>query len=227
MVELLLDRAVYGMAEVDRLLRLPAGTARRWIDGYERGGRVYPPVIRGEPTGDELVTWGEFVETRLLAAYRDKGVPLVRMRPAIQRLRAELGVEHPLAWAKPYVGGRDLVARVQDETGLERRFFLVELRTGQLVLGAQAEQFVSSVEFTDPTDGYVERIRPLGRHSSVVIDPLRSFGDPAVRSVPTSVIAEEFRAGDAPESIAAGFELELRDVYDALRFEMGTEALAA
>jgi len=69
--------------------------------------------------------------------------------------------------------------------------------------------------------------RPLGRSSNVALDPLRSFGDPAVRSVPTSVIAEEFRAGDSPESIAAGFELELQDVYDALRFKMGTGVLAA
>jgi hypothetical protein len=62
-----LDRRVYVMPDVDLYLGLPSGTARRWIDGYSRGGRSYPPVIREEPTGDETVAWGEFVETRLLA----------------------------------------------------------------------------------------------------------------------------------------------------------------
>lgn len=85
-----LDRPVYGLGQVDRVLGLPGGTARRWIDGYTRAGKRYPPVVREEPTGDEAVTWGEFVETRLLAEYRDAGVPIVRMRPAIDKLREAL-----------------------------------------------------------------------------------------------------------------------------------------
>ena len=32
----LLHREVYVMSQVDRLLDLGVGTARRWIDGYER-----------------------------------------------------------------------------------------------------------------------------------------------------------------------------------------------
>lgn len=35
----MLDREVYVYAEVDRLIGLPGGTAKRWINGYERGGR--------------------------------------------------------------------------------------------------------------------------------------------------------------------------------------------
>ena len=40
----------------------------------------YAPVIRPEPTGDDLVTWGEFVELGYLREYRRKGVPLQRLR---------------------------------------------------------------------------------------------------------------------------------------------------
>lgn len=47
----LLNRPVYGMGQVDRVLCLKPGTARRWIDGYERGGRRYEPVVRHTPTG--------------------------------------------------------------------------------------------------------------------------------------------------------------------------------
>lgn len=32
----MLDREVYVYAEVDKLIGLPAGTAKRWINGYER-----------------------------------------------------------------------------------------------------------------------------------------------------------------------------------------------
>ncbi len=47
----MLARPVYNYAEVDRLLRLTPGTAQRWIDGDERAGRVYEPVVRQERTG--------------------------------------------------------------------------------------------------------------------------------------------------------------------------------
>ncbi|MGH3547791.1 MAG: hypothetical protein ACRDQU_06680 [Pseudonocardiaceae bacterium] len=52
----MLARPVYGYAEIDRLLRLTPGTAKRWIDGYERTGRVYEPVVRQERTGSPWVT---------------------------------------------------------------------------------------------------------------------------------------------------------------------------
>jgi hypothetical protein len=116
----LLERQVYAMAQVDRLLALPPGTARRWIDGYRRGGKMYPPVVCVEPTGEELVTWGEFVETRLLSEYRGAGVPLVRMRPAIDRLRETFHARYPLAHSRPFVAGRELVLELQDEVGLAR-----------------------------------------------------------------------------------------------------------
>src|SRR5437016_3295836 len=93
----LLERPVYGFSQVDWLLGLSPGTARRWIDGYSRAGATYAPVIRIEPTGDELVTWGEFVETRFLAGYRQAGVSLVHMRPAVDKLRERFATPYPLA----------------------------------------------------------------------------------------------------------------------------------
>ena len=33
----LLERDVYGLSQVDRLLGLKGGTAKRWIEGYTRG----------------------------------------------------------------------------------------------------------------------------------------------------------------------------------------------
>src|SRR5829696_8702144 len=93
----LLEREVYGLEQVDRLLGLRSGTARRWIDGYERRSRFYPPVVRIEPTGSEIVTWGEFVETRLLSEYRSAGALRRHMRPAIEQLRRLFHPVYPLA----------------------------------------------------------------------------------------------------------------------------------
>jgi uncharacterized protein (DUF433 family) len=42
----LLDRAIYSYSDVDRLVGLHAGTAKRWLEGYTRGAKFYDPVGR-------------------------------------------------------------------------------------------------------------------------------------------------------------------------------------
>lgn len=223
----LLERPLYGLGQVDRLLGLRGGTARRWIEGYERSGKRYPPVIREQPTGSEIATWGEFVETRLLAQYRDAGVPLIRMRPAVDRLREELQTPYPLASARTWIDvqGRELVRKVQDEVGLERKLALVVVRTGQRLLEwtKPADEFRRSVEWSGEGAGAHPRLlHPVTDLAEVVIDPLRGFGEPVVanRGVRTEVIAELLRAGDSPEMIADLYELDHSQVQAAIRYEL-------
>lgn len=222
----LLDRAIYAYADVDRLVGLPPGTARRWLDGYTRAGVFYEPVLRAEPTGEDVVTWGEMVEARLLAQFRDRHVPVQRMRPAIIRLRENFGT-YPLARAQPWlsVHGRDLVLRVQEEVGLDDHLLLVVIRNDQLVLSDGAERFQASVEYDDEV---AARIRPDARAPSVLMDPARAFGQPAIRSVKTETLAEDYRAGASREELADLYDLTLVQVEDAIRFELiaGSERAA-
>jgi hypothetical protein len=77
----LLRRPVYTYSQVDRLLGLTSGTARRWINGYRHGRRTYEPIIRPESRNTTWVTWGEYVEARLLANWRDLDkLPIPKLR---------------------------------------------------------------------------------------------------------------------------------------------------
>jgi len=221
--EQLLDRPVYVMHQVDHLLGLPGGTARRWIDGYERANKWYAPVIREATTGNETVSWGEFVEAKLLAAYRDKGVPMLHMRPAVERMRDQFGVRYPLAHVQPFTAGKELMYQIQDATGLDKALRIVVARSDQYVLTPASSSFVDTVEWDNDL---VVRVRPLGHQSPVVIDPLRQFGSPVVRSVPTEVIAEQFRSGDPTAMIGELYELSTDYVEAALRYEMALVAAA-
>jgi uncharacterized protein (DUF433 family) len=215
----LLTRPVYSVGQVDRLLGLPFGTARRWVDGYERGGRTYPPVVRAEATGDEIVTWGEFTETRLLAEFRDAGVPMVHLRPTVVRLREVFKVAYPLAHSAPFLqpAGRELVRQVQEEVDLEKQLQFVVVRNGQLLLTPPTNKYIMAAEFERDI---VARIRPLVTLDRVWLDPLRQFGEPTVRNVPTAVIAEQYRAGDRIDYIANAYELADDDVEQAIRYEL-------
>lgn len=216
----LLARPVYGMAQVDWVLRLYPGTARRWIDGYERAGKSYAPIVRLQQTGNEIVTWGEFTEARLLSEFRDAGIPIQRMRPAVEGLREQFDQLYPLAHALPYLEekGRELVLKIQEQVELETQLQLVVVRNGQLVLTTQTDQFVRSVDFG--SKGIVERTHPLPDLKHVWLDPLRQFGEPTVRSVPTAVIAEQARAGGHPRLIAHLYELSEDQVWQAIRYEL-------
>ncbi|MGH3538063.1 MAG: DUF433 domain-containing protein [Pseudonocardiaceae bacterium] len=217
----LLDRRVYGVADVDRLLALPPGTARRWIDGYDRGRVHYPPVVRAERTRDEEVTWGEFVETRLLAEFRARGASMHRLRPAVVRLREEFG-RYPLAHARPFldIDGRELVRHVQQEVGITGHELLVVVRSGQAMMSAPVRSFVGDLRYVGDTDREANAVIPVQFGGLVTLDPLHQYGRPVVRAVPTEVVAEQFRAGESTETIADLFDLTVAQVEQALRFEL-------
>lgn len=219
----ILDRSLYSIGEAARLLRITNAKLRRWLEGYERRGVQYEPVLRLEPSGSEDVTWAEFVEAGFLAEYRAH-VPLQRMRPIIDELRAEFEVPYPLAHFRPLVdeSQRELVFKAQELVGLESDLYLVRrVSRGtegiwQLQWAEPIARFLRKVEF-DP-QGVITRLRP--QESSVVIDPDVEFGIPQVDGIRTETIAEAYAGGDSKEEIAVGWSLTPEDVDAALRWEL-------
>ena len=165
-------------------------------------------------------------ESRLLAEYCSRDIPVQRLRPAIVQLRGEFG-RYPLAHARPLldVEGRELVRRVQEQVGLERSLQLVVVRNRQLVLAEPAKRFHSAVEYADDV---VAHMRPDIRTPAVVMDPRTAFGQPAIRSVTTESIAEDYRAGTNRDDLADLYDLTPGQVDEALRFELiaGSERTA-
>ncbi|MGH3928412.1 MAG: hypothetical protein ACRDTF_00365 [Pseudonocardiaceae bacterium] len=98
----LLHRPVYTYPQVDRLLGLTSGTARRWINGYRRGRRTYEPIIRPASRNTTWVTWGEYVEANVLANWRDLDkLPTPKLRRLAEYLRNETGEEFPWRPTRP------------------------------------------------------------------------------------------------------------------------------
>lgn len=217
-----LNRRLYSISEAARLLRIRSSKLRRWLEGYERRGMFYQPVIRTERTGAEDVTWAEFVEAGWLAEYR-VDIPLQRMRRVIEALREEFNAPYPLAYFRPLVdeATRELVFRAQELADVEDDLFLIR-RIGQSQLGGWQFQwaepvvtYLRKVEF-DP-DGVIRRIRP--QESEVVIDPDIEFGIPQIKGVRTETLAEAFATGHSIEEISSTGNLTANDIHAALRWE--------
>ena len=120
-----LNREMFSEAETARLLQVSQSTLNYWLEGGERRGKTYRPVIRMEPRGERApVTWAEFVEAGLLRAYR-RHVPMAELRAFIDRLRNEYDIPYPLADRRPFVADRQLLHDAQNAANLGAEFCLV------------------------------------------------------------------------------------------------------
>jgi uncharacterized protein (DUF433 family) len=221
-----LERPMYSVIEAARMLGLQSPKVRAWLDGYQRGGHWYEPVVRPEHTGGDVVTWGEFVELGYLREYRRANVPLQRLRPAIVELRDVYQTPYPLALNKLFVSGRELVLDLQDRLGLPRSLFMVARTKQTIMLTDPANRFFRKVEF-HPDAGVVRRFLPAGATSPVVIDPLRRYGRPSVEGVSTERLWELYDAGEQINEIADAYELEPDTVGAAIAYEQQFQSLAA
>ena len=222
-----LDREMYTEAAAARLLGLAQGTLNYWLEGGERRGKVYRPVIRVEPRGDRAaVTWAEFIEAGLLREYRRKhGVPMAELRAFIDVVRERYGVPYPLADRRPYISGRELLSHAQDAAGLDPDFCLVAEVRGQYVLTSPADSFLRRVTWDG--DIAVEWRPHNDPQSPVRMNPDVRFGRPAIAGISTEVLWEHERAGESVEEIAAEFSVPTDSVLWALAYETSARARAA
>lgn len=219
-----LDREMFSEAETARLLRVAQSTLHYWLEGGERRGRTYQPVVRVEPRGGRSpVTWAEFVEVGLLRQYRrEHGVPMAELRAFIDLLRERYEIPYPLAHHRPFVADRQLVLEAQDESRLAAEYCLVAEVRGQLILTPASQSFVDRVSWAgDLAAGWRPHDDP---RSPVRMDPELRFGRPAVGGICTEVLWEHAEAGEDVAETAEDFDLSTDDVRWALAYETSLRA---
>jgi uncharacterized protein (DUF433 family)/DNA-binding transcriptional MerR regulator len=218
-----LEREMYSEVEAARLLRVPPSTLHYWLEGGERRGKTYKPIVRAAPRGERVVTWAEFIEAGLLREYRrEHQVPMSELREFIDLLRERTGIPYPLAHHRPYVADRQLVLDAQEEAGLDADFCLVAVVRGQLILTPASQGFVQRVDWADDV---AAAWRPADEVDSPVrMDPNVRFGRPAVQGISTEALWEQAEAGESAEEVADAFDLTLGEVRWAIAYESAARA---
>lgn len=217
----------YTITEAARMLNIAPATLRTWARG-----RDFPLRTSGSGHSDALVTdtgagrpgyptlpFVGLAEAAFLAAIRSTGVPMPRIRPALERLRDELGIEHALASERIYTDGAEVLFRVGPETGItEREIQYVVARNNQGVFTPVVQDYLRHVRFGP--SGYVEAIRlPKYGRADVIVDPRLGFGRPVLETngVRVETILERFDAGDSVPELAEDFGVEPLIVEHLLR----------
>ncbi|MEC3974566.1 DUF433 domain-containing protein [Amycolatopsis sp. H20-H5] len=220
-----LDQEMYTEPEAARLLAVPPTTLNYWLEGGERRGKLYEPIVRETRKGGHpAVTWAEFVECAWLRQYRRKHqVPMKELRAFISQLRDKLGVPYPLAHAKAFAyQGKLIIEETQRSVGLDPEFYLVAPVGGQMMLTAPGEEYHERLHYADEI---VTAWRPHDDpKSSVLIQPNVRFGRPAVAGISTDVLWEQVDAGASIAEVAEDFGISSRDVRWAVSYESARAA---
>jgi uncharacterized protein (DUF433 family) len=219
---------LYSIAEAARYLDVSDSTFRTWVRGYERhpsGKRSVsgaPIVTSLNPQDGKVVPFIGFAEGYVLASLKKAGMPLQRIRPALDYLQQTLGIEHALASRSLYTDGAEVLYDYAESHGdtPEARSArdLVVIRNGQRVFKEVIEDYLSRIEFaSDERAGLIHL--PQYHGADVIVDPARSFGAPIFAHGANRIddVLAAFKAGEDLDTLSTEFGVPMADVLDVLR----------
>lgn len=218
------DVPLYTPTEAANILNLPTSTFRNWASGYtdSRKHKHASLITRvGGRRGTPSIPFVGLAEGLVLSAFRESGVPMQRIRPALQLIKDEMGLEHALASKRLYTDGVEILynyGQANHEVAKDMDS-LVVVRSGQRVLNEVIADYLKQIEFD--TDGYARLVHaPRYRNSGVdvVVDPTRGFGQPIIAKTAARVvdIVSRIRAGDGINDVADDFGLTSDEVEGLL-----------
>ena len=218
---------IYNAAEAAHYLRIPSNTIRYWIfgGGYPTatGRRRARPLISPADPATAGLSFVNLLELHVLGAIRRQHqVDMKHVRPAIDFLKKEFGSEHPLVDEVMETNGKHLFVR-------KYRGLINASTQGQGAMEAILDAHLKRIERDE--QGLAIRLFPFTRKGTdaprmIAIDPLVAFGRPVIAGsrIPTSDIADRFKAGESPADLAYDYGRPAAEIEEAIRCELGTAA---
>ncbi|HEY7830287.1 MAG TPA: hypothetical protein VIC06_06965 [Solirubrobacteraceae bacterium] len=209
-------RPVFTLREAAVYLGLPKSTLHSWA---RPAGGALPVVTCFPPHGREAtVPFIGFAEAYVLAAFRRAGVPMQRIRPAVEVLSSGIGVEHALASKSLYTDGAEVLYDYAASEHDEELRGLTVVRTGQRQFAEIVRDYLKRITYGD--DGWASQVRlPAYGRAQVIVNPRRAFGLPLVVHGGARVedLVDRFVAGDTLADIAEDFGVPEPEVEDVVR----------
>jgi uncharacterized protein (DUF433 family) len=218
---------LYSAAEAARYLGVPPSTFRAWVYGYgrvdhERTRAASGPIVTSlSPENGATIPFVGFAEAFVLTALRRAGVPLQRIRPALDFLQRELGLQHALASRRLFTDGAEVLydyAERQAGAAEARALELVVVRTGQGMFTEVVQSYLRRIEFADDDRARLIHL-PQYRGADIVVDPERSFGVPIFAHGGNRIedVIATFKAGEDLDTLVMEFGVRREEILDVLR----------
>ncbi len=207
---------MFTLRETAAYLGVPKSTVHWWARAQDR----HRPLITCFPAKGRQATvpFIGFAEAFVLSSFRRAGVPLQRIRPAVEVLEKEIGVEHALASKRLYTDGAEVLFDYANKSGERQMMDLTVVRTQQRQFTGVVKDYLKRIHYGG--DGWADSVRlPTYEHAEVVVDPRVAFGLPLVVHGGARVedLVDRFQAGDSVGEIAADFGVPSAEVEDVIR----------
>lgn len=210
------SRAIFTLRETAAYLDVPKSTVHWWA----RPPEAKHPLITCFPAHGRQATvpFIGFAEAFVLSSFRRAGVPLQRIRPAVEVLAKEIGVEHALASKRLFTDGAEVLFDYANKRGEREVLELVVVRTQQRQFSGVVNDYLKRIHYGG--DGWADSVRlPTYANAEVVVDPRVAFGLPLVVHGGARVedLVDRFQAGDSVNEIATDFSVPPDQVEDVIR----------
>ncbi len=222
--DLRFTRPLYTVAQASRYVGMPPSTLATWAKGYTKRfpdrpmvsqGPVVTSVPASTPAGPTIPFIG-LVEATVVQAFRQTGLPLQRVRRALQVLADQGELAHALASERLYTDGAQVLYDYASESGDQMLRLLTVVDSGQRVFHEVIVDYLRRITFDDTwATGLV---LPVTEHDVLRVTPAVASGDPIFLrgGAPLSAVLSRARAGESVASIAADYEVPRSDVEEAL-----------
>ena len=223
------DLPAYTTREVAVCLNIALSRVRAWVAGQSNFRPVLAPAS-ADHSSSRALSFNNVIEIFVLDELRRRhAFSLQHLRRVLKHLDSAFpSVGHPLVKLDLRVANHQLFAR----HGRKLENLSLE---GQLAIEDVLRTFLTRVENDASGTGifrlypFVTKQRAADAPRTVMMDPRISFGRPVLSAsgVPTSVIADRFRAGESIGSISEDIDQTPEEVEEAIRFEtvrVGREA---
>jgi uncharacterized protein (DUF433 family) len=208
--------AIFTLREAAGYLDAPKSNIQRWArppEGKRPLITCFPPRRR-----EATVPFVGFAEAFVLSSFRRAGVPLQRIRPAVEILEKEIGVDHALASKRLYADGAEILFDYANRCDEPEVMDLVVVRTQQRHFSGVVKDYLKCIHYKG--DGWADSVRlPTYGIAKVVVDPKVAFGLPLIVCGGARVqdLVDRFQAGDSVADIAADFSVPAGEVEDVIR----------
>jgi uncharacterized protein (DUF433 family) len=173
-------------------------------------------LLTSIPGGRLTVPFVGLAEGMVLAAFRETGLPLQRIRPALERLEQEMGLEYALASKHMYTDGAQVLFDYAEARGDKQLRLLTVVRSGQRVFHDIIRDYLTRITYDGGWASWL--MLPITKDELLVADPERAFGQPIFvhGGARLADVIGRIEAGEDPEAVADDYGVPLTDVQAAL-----------
>jgi uncharacterized protein (DUF433 family) len=215
----LIETGIYSVSDAAVLVGATERKVRGWVTGYKKGEGPLIDNELGWIDGRLAFSFTNLMEIRFIAFFVEAGVRLPHIRAIMEEAKDVWKLPHPFATSIVFkTDGRRILARIARRNGIAD---LYDLKSHNYEMEPIVfKSLKAGIEYDPSGDIRLWRPRPQTA-PHVIVHPKFAFGQPVLREsrIPTGTLEDAVKAEGSAAAVADQFDLPVKQVLEAVRFE--------